>query len=216
MITILVFFVIPCLAAAEVPCPDNKVTCPQDKRCCELEGRYTCCDSDDVHFLEIKVKVRAGTDVTNASPYPNMSVSAIQAGPFDTCTRQNCYGECCSSNACCPYIAADCCSETSCCPSLHSCCPGERCCPMGKKCCRELCCEIDEQCCPGGCCDLFAECCGTGCCASGTQCCGSWCCLQAQRCGESKHECHDAAHTNTPSVLGGLMLIGLIFVSHRV
>ncbi|CAL1291368.1 unnamed protein product [Larinioides sclopetarius] len=29
MITILVFFVIPCLAAAEVPCPDNKVTCPQ-------------------------------------------------------------------------------------------------------------------------------------------------------------------------------------------
>ncbi|KAF8795734.1 Protein AF-9 like protein [Argiope bruennichi] len=212
----LLLIVIPCLVVADVQCPDNKITCPEDKRCCKLEGRYTCCDSDDTNFSEIKTKVRAGMDIMNFPSYPNVSGRVIQASSLAICSRENCYGECCSSTACCPYIAADCCTETTCCPSLHRCCPDERCCPMGQICCSDFCCSIGQQCCPTGCCGLFDKCCGTGCCPSGTQCCGSWCCLDAQRCGASKNECHDVGNINTPSFLSLLLLIGFIVVSHRL
>ncbi|GFT16033.1 hypothetical protein NPIL_146171, partial [Nephila pilipes] len=147
------------------------------KICCEIDGHYTCCDSDE-EIPEGRRSVYAGTEINNGFDYFNNSI--VQMGIFD-CNYLTCKGKCCK-DYCCPFSNGKCCQDRKCCPSGTGCCP-LNCCPTGQ------------------------DCCGGGCCAYGQRCCGSWCCKKKQSCGVSPYTCYGAGVIFTPAITTVLFLV---------
>ncbi|KAF8796935.1 hypothetical protein HNY73_001263 [Argiope bruennichi] len=63
----LLLLIVPCLVACDTQCPDSTISCPDDKKCCEVNGQHSCCDIEDdvdkVHILEGKMKVYPGEEL---------------------------------------------------------------------------------------------------------------------------------------------------------
>ncbi|CAL1283431.1 unnamed protein product [Larinioides sclopetarius] len=196
MKTFLLLLVVPCLVVADTLCPDSNISCPDDKRCCEVNGQHTCCDFDDdvgdVHILEGKMKVYAGEELLQqGEQYPNSSVT-VQHGLLGACNFLSCNpGKCCNAFCCTPG-------------GRWVCCPDNKCCPP------------DFRCCPVGCCPKRQECCAGGCCAENQRCCGSWCCKKKAQCGATFNTCYGKGVSFTPAIATVLLLAAAAVMSRHL
>ncbi|GBM49876.1 hypothetical protein AVEN_92143-1 [Araneus ventricosus] len=199
---ILLIFV-PSIISADTPCPNSKITCPEDKQCCEVDGVYSCCDpEDDQDIPEIRKKVFPGVEIMSADVFENGSFSVNESTlQFGLMCDLFCSGTCCEAG-CCSYSRATCCKD-GCCPETSTCCSDNRCCPNLTQCCRR------------GCCPKMSTCCGSGCCAYGTICCGSWCCPEGDRCGPSFETCINKGATIFSDIAVLLWLAVSLLVSHH-
>ncbi|CAL1290474.1 unnamed protein product [Larinioides sclopetarius] len=108
-----------------------------NKKCCEVDGEYSCCDSDV--DLEEPVKVDAGVEYMSLVPFANLSYPANESK--QRMKRGNIY---------CGDFEKNC---------------GDHCCGMTDVCCGDGCCGITDTCCGGNhCCKITDSCCGSGCC----------------------------------------------------
>ncbi|CAL1290456.1 unnamed protein product [Larinioides sclopetarius] len=129
---------IPSFITADILCPKSKTTCPEDKKCCEVDGEYSCCDSDV--DLEEPAKVHAGVEYVTLVPFANLSYPAIESQQMMNSVDDIYCGD----------------FEKNC---------GNHCCGMTDVCCGEGCCGITDTCCGGNhCCIITDSCCGSGCC----------------------------------------------------
>ncbi|CAL1290472.1 unnamed protein product [Larinioides sclopetarius] len=72
------FVFIPSFITADILCPKSKTTCPEDKKCCEVDGEYSCCDSDV--DLEEPAKVNTGVEyVAVESRTPVAVIIAVES-----------------------------------------------------------------------------------------------------------------------------------------
>ncbi|XP_055946845.1 progranulin-like [Argiope bruennichi] len=191
----LLLLIVPCLVAGDTQCPDSNISCPDDKKCCEVNGQHSCCDIEDdvdkVHILEGKMKVYPGEELLAlAEQYPNASVD-VQHGLLGKCNFLSCKGQCCKDFCCEPGYSWKCCQESRCCPP-------------------------QTICCPVGCCPKRQECCAGGCCAEGQRCCGRWCCKKKQQCGNTFNSCYGKGATFTPAFATVLILAAAVVMSRHL
>ncbi|CAL1290467.1 unnamed protein product [Larinioides sclopetarius] len=134
---------IPSFIAADILCPKSKTTCPKDKKCCEVDGEYSCCDSDVDQKEQAKVDAAVGYE--NSVPFVNMSYPANESEQIMNCQfpQKSCGNHCCGlTDVCC----------------------GSGCCRLTDTCCGHHCCRLTDSCCGRGCCRLLTNCCGNHCC----------------------------------------------------
>ncbi|CAL1290455.1 unnamed protein product [Larinioides sclopetarius] len=124
---------IPSFITADILCPKSKTTCPEDKKCCEVDGEYSCCDSD----VDIEEP---------AQVFANLSYPANESKQMMNCQRsqKQCGDHCCGwTDICCGKgccgVTDNCCDD-HCCGLTETCC-GAGCCPWMKKCCGNRCCD---------------------------------------------------------------------------
>ncbi|CAL1278463.1 unnamed protein product [Larinioides sclopetarius] len=222
---------IPSFITADILCPNSKTTCPKDKKCCEVDGEYSCCDLDvDLEEPARRLKVYAGVEYMSSVPFAHLSHSSNESKlQYGVCSPLNCDGTCCDdfSYSCCPYISGTCCDDDKCCPYLTKCCNdggccklnyeccGAKCCASLRKCCGEHCCGITQSCCGDGCCGTLQKCCGNGCCDYGYNCCESWCCKEGSRCGPNK-TCVSKGAAVSPEFVALLWMAASVFISYRL
>ncbi|CAL1290427.1 unnamed protein product [Larinioides sclopetarius] len=99
---------IPSFIAADILCPKSKTTCPEDKKCCEVDGEYSCCDSDVDQ--EEPAKSDAGVGYVNSVPFANMSYSGLFSSQTTSCQSpsKRCGNYCCSlTDVCCSSVAVE-------------------------------------------------------------------------------------------------------------
>ncbi|CAL1290450.1 unnamed protein product [Larinioides sclopetarius] len=146
---------IPSFITADILCPKSKITCPEDKKCCEVDGEYSCCDSDV--DLEEPAKVYAGVEFVSLIPFANLSYAAYESNEIMDCKPPNkiCGTQCCGQT--------DVCCGNLCCRITDTCC-GSGCCRVTDICCGQHCCRVTDTCCGGGCCRILKKCCGNVCC----------------------------------------------------
>ncbi|CAL1290461.1 unnamed protein product [Larinioides sclopetarius] len=145
---------IPSFITADILCPKSKTTCPEGKKCCEVDGEYSCCDSDV--DLEEPAKVYAGVEYASLFPFANLSYPANESNEIMNCQfpKKQCGTQCCDlTDLCC----------VGCCRLTDTCC-GNGCCRLTDICCGNHCCRLTDTCCGGGCCRILKKCCGNVCC----------------------------------------------------
>ncbi|CAL1290454.1 unnamed protein product, partial [Larinioides sclopetarius] len=128
---------IPSFITADILCPKSKTTCPEDKKCCKVDGEYSCCDSDV--DLEEPAKVYAGVKYMSLIPFAHLSYPANESKQMMSC----------GDDKCCPF------------PKKHC---GNHCCGHTERCCGRGCCRLVHKCCGNGCCQQGYNCCGSRCC----------------------------------------------------
>ncbi|CAL1290441.1 unnamed protein product [Larinioides sclopetarius] len=130
-----------------------------EKKCCEVDGEYSCCDSD-VDLGEPS-KVYAGVEYVSSVPFAHLSYPANESKQMMSCGDDKCYLF----------------------PSRRC---GNYCCGHTDVCCGHGCYTLTQSCCGFGCCGLLQERCGNGCCGQGYHCCGSRCCNYGSTAAETK------------------------------